>query len=106
MMGYLNQSFPGGFFGIGNGFQLPNIDFGHLDLGSLDLDPRGDVVRRDIPSPALALDGGAAPLRSVIVYRPPAFFHSDENFPVVYFLGGYGQKPSDFIRVTDLLDLL
>jgi enterochelin esterase-like enzyme len=40
------------------------------------------------------------------VYRPPAFFHSDETFPVVYFLPGYGYEPGDFARVGDLLDVL
>jgi hypothetical protein len=81
MIGFLNESFPDGFYGPGGDFDLPDIDF-------------------------VAAGGGAAPARPVVLYRPPAFFHSDEDFPVVYFLGGYGQEPDDFRRVGDLLDVL
>ena len=42
----------------------------------------------------------------VLVYRPPAFFHTKKSFPVVYFLGGYGQEPEDFEQVRKLLDAL
>jgi hypothetical protein len=107
MIGFLNESFPDGVFGPGGDFELIDIDFDDLeiDLGNLgDLDIRGDVVERDIDSPALANEGGSVPQQHVLVYRPPAFRHSNDNFPVVYFLGGYGQKPGDFERVGLLLD--
>lgn len=108
MISFLNQSFPDGFFGPG-GDLIPgiHIDFGDLDNIDIDLpdpDVRGDVVERSIPSPALAVNGGAAPHRDVLVYRPPAFHRTGRTFPLVYFLGGYGQQPSDFRRVALLLD--
>jgi len=65
-----------------------------------------DIDTYDIPSPALALPGGAPPLRRVLVYRPPAFFNTDRTLPVLYFLGGHGQAPEDFTQVRVLLDLL
>lgn len=104
MIGFLNESFPDGVFGPGGDFDLIDIDFDDLDIELGNLDIRGDVVERDIPSPALATGGGPVPQRRVLVYRPPAFFHSDDSFPVVYFLGGYGQAPADFERVGLLLD--
>jgi hypothetical protein len=91
MIGYLNESFPDGIFGIGSDL-LPNPD------------PTGDIVRGDIPSPTLATGGGSVPVRPMLVYRPPAFFHGDAHFPIVYFLGGYGQEPDDFARIQVLLD--
>jgi hypothetical protein len=107
MVGYLNESFPDGFFGVGDDFDLPDIDFDDfdIDIDFPDLDPRGEVVNTDLPSPALGLNGGA-PTREVSVYFPPAFFHSDAQFPVVYFLPGYGYSAGDFDRVGDLLYVL
>jgi enterochelin esterase-like enzyme len=107
MIGFLNESFADGVFGPGDDFDLIDIDFDDLEfeLGDLDdLDIRGDMVERDIASPALAVDGGSVPQRRVLVYRPPAFFRSEDSFPVVYFLGGYGQEPDDFERIGLLLD--
>ena len=89
MIGYLNESFPHGVFGIGDLLANP--------------DPTGDIVRGEIPSPALAA-GGSVPMRPILVYRPPAFFHGDAHFPIVYFLGGYGQEPDDFARIQVLFD--
>src|SRR5262249_52692180 len=43
VIGYLNQSFPGGDFGLDG------------------LNPRGDIVDPELPSPALAAAGGAPP---------------------------------------------
>jgi enterochelin esterase-like enzyme len=108
MIGFLNESFPDGVYGPGGDFGLPGIDFDHLDidLGGISLDVRGDLQRRQIASPALANEDGVIPKRPVLVYRPPAFFHTRKNFPVVYFLGGYGQEPEDFELVRDLLDAL
>ncbi len=91
LIGYLNSNFPGGFYGPGD----------------LSLNPTGEVIETDLPSPALAPPAGsAAPTQHVLVYRPPAFAHSDKPFPVVYLLGGYGQSPHDFARVGDLFDVL
>src|SRR5579862_2547497 len=91
LIGYLNSNFPGGFYGPGD----------------LSLNPTGEVIETDLPSPALApTAGSAAPTQHVLVYRPPAFAHSDKPFPVVYLLGGYGQSPHDFARVGDLFDVL
>ncbi len=95
LIGYVNESFPGGFFGVGDEISFPP-----------DLDPTGDIVTGDLPSPALEADGGATPMRPIVVYRPPAYFHSDESFPIVYFLGGYGQEPEDFERIQLVLDTL
>ena len=68
---------------------------------------RGDFVERDLPAPSLALPGGEIPTRKVAVYLPPRFVDGgDETFPVVYFLGGYGQKPKDFAPLRELLDVL
>jgi len=107
MIGFLNESFPDGFYGPGNDIDLPDIDFGDLDIDlGINLDIRGDLQRRQIPSPALAGDDGVVPRRMVLVYRPPAFFHTKKSFPVVYFLGGYGQEPEDFEQVRKLLDAL
>jgi hypothetical protein len=88
LIGYLNGSFPDGFFGPG-GLRL-----------------RGSMITRSIPSPALALPGQAAPLREVVVYRPAAFANTNRSFPIVYFLGGYGQEPADYRRLGSLLDAL
>ncbi len=90
MIGFLNESFPNG------------------DFGPDGADPRGDTVEMQIPSPALATSAdAAAPLRDVLVYRPPAFFNTpDRSFPVVYYLGGYGQSPGDYERMRELMDLL
>jgi len=106
MLGFLNESFPDGFFGPGGNFNLPDIDLGDPDINLPDVDVRGEMVSRQIPSPALAASGAAAPNENVMVYLPPAFFHSNQTFPVVYFLGGYGQKPSDYERAGVLLDAL
>jgi hypothetical protein len=88
MIGYLSSSFADGDFGLG---------------GSR---PTGDVLTADVPSPALTPAGAAVAVRRVVVYRPPAFFNTTRSFPIVYFLGGYGQDPEDFERVGLLLDLL
>lgn len=103
MMGYLNESFPDGVLGPGSGGDLPDLDLDDLDFDLPNLDVTGKVSSVSIASAALAT-GGAAPTRRVVVYRPPAFFRSDETFPVVYFLGGYGQEPEDFRRIGVLLD--
>src|SRR5262249_29642738 len=87
MLGYLNESFPDGFYGTGSDFHLPDINLNDPDLNLPDLNVRGDVVSREIASSALAANGQSAPNRSVVVYVPPAFFHTDKTFPVVYFLG-------------------
>jgi hypothetical protein len=66
----------------------------------------GGTLTRNIVSPALAPPMGAAPLRTVVVYRPPAYFNTDRTFPILYFLGGHGQSPEDYEQVGLLLDLL
>ncbi|HYC21295.1 MAG TPA: alpha/beta hydrolase-fold protein [Candidatus Bathyarchaeia archaeon] len=101
LIGWLNQSFPGGNFGLGKAF-----DFNFNDFDFSKLDVRGDIVDRDIPSPALATAGGAAPNQHVVVYRPPKFSNTSASFPIVYFLGGYGQSPDDYKRMRDFMDLL
>jgi hypothetical protein len=90
MIGFMEASFPGGVYGL-RGLAL-----------------RGDFAVRDIAAPSLAEQpGDPAPVQRVAVYRPPAFLgNHNDVFPVVYFLGGYGQSPEDFARVADLLDLL
>src|SRR5262249_22208568 len=100
VVGYLEASFPGGNYGIGK-----VIDIGNLDIGKLDV--RGDIVERDIPAPSLQLDAASpVPTQKVLVYRPPKFSNTSASFPIVYFLGGYGQSPADYRRARDLLDLL
>lgn len=100
VLGYLDRSFPDGNYGIGK-----VIDFGDFDFGSIDV--RGDIVERDIPAPTLQLDpAGDVPTQHVVFYRPPKFSNTSASFPIVYFLGGYGQKPEDYRRARDLLDLL
>ena len=81
--------------------------FPNPDRGLGGLRPTGDTSTIDIASPALAVSGGPAPMRRVVVYRPPAFFNSDDRkFPILYFLGGHGQDPEDYERVGLLLDFL
>ena len=102
VVGYLEASFPGGNYGIG---KVINIDITHFDVGQLDV--RGDMVERDIPAPTLQLHPeDAVPTQKVFVYRPPKFSNTSAAFPIVYFLGGYGQSPSDYARARDLFDLL
>ena len=93
LIAFLNESFADGVFGIGGSI---------LDLPPPD--PTGDIVRQELPSPALASGGGAVPMRPILVYRPPAFFNGNGHFPIAYFLGGYGQKPDDFKQIQVLLD--
>ena len=89
VVGFMEASFDDGVYGV----RLPAF--------------RGDFVERDVPSPSLALPGGEVPTRRVAVYLPPRFVDGgDETFPVVYFLGGYGQKPKDFAPLRELLDVL
>ena len=88
LIGFLNQSFPGGTFGS-SGSNLV-----------------GDFSVSHITAPTLAVDGGAAPLRRVAIYRPPAHFNTTEKLPIVYFLPGYSQDPGEFARVADLMALL
>jgi enterochelin esterase-like enzyme len=108
MIGFLNESFPDGFFGPGGDIDPFDIDFDDLDvdIDFPDPDVTGKTSEHDIESPALATADGVARTRPVVVYRPPAFFRTDRSFPVVYFLGGYGQKPEDFKRIGILLDAL
>jgi len=93
MISYMDSSFPNGFDGPG-------------DLDIDDLDPRGDIMQTRIASPALRTGDGAAPEQPVLIYRPPAFFHTTRSFPIVYILGGYGQAPEDYERLSDMLDPL
>ena len=76
------------------------------DRGLGGIRPTGDTSTIDIASPALAVSGGDAPMRRVVVYRPPAFFNTDRKFPILYFLGGHGQDPEDYERVGLLMDVL
>ena len=108
MIGFMNESFPDGVFGAGD-IDLPGIDLGNGDVSVNipDVNPTGDLVHADIDSPALRPSPDAAvPSRHVLVYRPPAFFHGHDKFPVLYFLGGYGQEPEDWDRAQQLFDLL
>jgi hypothetical protein len=93
MISYMDSSFPDGFDGPG-------------DLSITDPDPRGDIMKTQIPSPALRTGSGTAPQQPVLIYRPPAYFHTNRSFPIVYILGGYGQAPEDFERLNDMLDPL
>jgi hypothetical protein len=82
----MDAAFPGGVDGIGG------------------INP-GDTITESIASPALA-EGGVTPDRTVVIYRPPAFHNTNELLPIVYFLGGHGQKPEDYDRVNLLMDTL
>jgi hypothetical protein len=108
MLGFLNESFPDGSFGPGVDIDI-DIDFGDLDFDfefpGLD-DVSGELISAAIASPSLAAAGEPAPMRDVLVYRPPAFENTDDRFPAVYLLPGYGQTPGDFARMEILLDAL
>ena len=93
MISYMDSSFPNGFDGPG-------------DFSINDPDPRGDIMKPQIASPALRTGSGTAPQQPVLIYRPPAYFHTNRSFPIVYILGGYGQAPEDFEQLGALLDLL
>jgi enterochelin esterase-like enzyme len=106
LLGYLEQSFPDGLHGPGGDAGGISIDPKHFDfdVDFPDPDVRGDTVMATIDSPSLATGGGAVPTRDVLVYRPPAFHRTDRQFPVAYFLIGYGQQPEDYQRIGLLLD--
>lgn len=105
VIGYLDRSFPDGNYGVGE-IDI-DIDFDDFDFDFGDLDVRGEMVERDIPAPSLQLrPEDPVPTQRVLVYIPPEFARSDSSFPIVYFLGGYGQEPQDFRRARDLFDLL
>lgn len=87
-IGFVDRSFPNGDYGAGG----PRVF--------------GDVLTREIESPALTPKGAPTVRRTIVVYRPPAFFNTTRSFPIVYFLGGYGQDPQDYERLGLLLDLL
>jgi enterochelin esterase-like enzyme len=104
LLGYLDVSFPDGFDGPGG--DAGGIDFSHFDF-DVDLpdpDLTGEILTATIDSPSLATVGGPVPTREVLVYRPPAFHRTNKQFPVAYFLLGYGQQPEDFQRLGLLLD--
>jgi len=106
LLGYLDKAFPDGFDGPGGnagGIDVNLHDF-NFDVDLPDPDLRGDVVMATLDSPSLATAGGAVPTREVLAYRPPAFHRTDRQFPVAYFLIGYGQQPEDFARIGLLLD--
>lgn len=108
LLGYLDKAFPDGFDGPGGDpgdLDCDITDF-QCDIDLPDPDLRGDVMTATIDSPSLATAGGPVPTREVLVYRPPAFHRTDKQFPVAYFLGGYGQQPEDFSRINILLDAL
>jgi hypothetical protein len=103
VIGYLEASFPDGNYGVGE-IDI-DIDIDDFDFG--DIDVRGDMIERDVPAPSLQLrPEDPVPTQHVLVYRPPEFERSDSAFPIVYFLGGYGQMPQDFARARDLFDFL
>lgn len=105
VIGYLEESFPDGNYGVGE-IDI-DIDFDDFDFDFGDLDVRGEMVERDIPAPTLQLSPDQpVPTQHVLVYLPPEFSRSDGDFPIVYFLGGYGQMPDDFARARDLFDAL
>lgn len=108
LLGYLDQSFPDGFDGPGGDDGGIDIDLGDFDfdIDFPDIDLQGEVIAATIDSPSLATAGGPVPTREVLVYRPPAFDRTDRQFPVAYFLGGYGQAPGDYARIGLLLDSL
>ncbi len=104
-IGYVERSFPDGNYGVGE-IDI-DIDLDDFDFDFGDLDVRGEMVERDIPAPSLQLrPEDEVPTQRVLVYLPPEFERSRSSFPIVYFLGGYGQTPADFRRARDLLDLL
>ncbi len=93
LFAYVDSSFADGFHGPG-------------DIDITDLDPRGDIMKSMIAAPSLRLGSGATPNEAVLIYRPPAYFHTTRSFPVLYILPGYGQSPNDYERLGDMLDPL
>jgi len=105
VLGYLDASFPDGNYGVGE-IDI-DIDLDEFDFDFDDLDVRGQMVSRDVPAPSLQLGPeGPVPTQRVLVYLPPEFRRSDSSFPIVYFLGGYGQSPEDFEPARELFDFL
>lgn len=88
LIGFLESSFADGDYGLGG----PR--------------PFGETVTEDVECPTLTRPGEPTVTCRVLVYRPPAFFNTERRFPIVYFLGGYGQDPDDYERMGLLLDLL
>jgi hypothetical protein len=91
LLAALNASFPNPVLGTGGGFPPDN----------------GDTTTIDIASPALNPGGGPDPIRTVVIYRPPAHHNDDDvRLPIVYFLGGHGQDPEDYLQMNALMDTL
>lgn len=102
-LGYLDASFPDGNYGVGE----IDIDIDDFDFDFDDLDVRGEMVARDVPAPTLQLrPEDPVPTQRVLGYLPPEFERSDGSFPIVYFLGGYGQSPEDYEPAAELFDVL
>lgn len=65
----------------------------------------GTTERAEIDSKCIAKNIlGDSAKRSIYIYLPPTYSEGDKNYPVVYFLHGYGDSSSSFIQSikTDL----
>ena len=76
-----------------------NSSFGQKDMGK--------VVYRQLYAKSLENDAGENPERHVTIYLPPGYEESSINYPVVYYLRGFGGVDSLLFtrdKVNQLLD--
>ena len=74
----------------------------------------GKLLNINIPSLSLAGNLlGTSTTQPITVYLPPSYDISDNNYPVIYFLGGYGDRVSDWtsgtyqnFRIKEVMDKL
>jgi S-formylglutathione hydrolase len=74
----------------------------------------GKLLNLNIQAPSLANNLlGTSTTQPIAIYVPPSYDISNKNFPVVYFLGGYGDRVSDWtsgtyqnFRIKEVMDKL
>jgi len=61
----------------------------------------GTLVNPNIPAPSLAGNLlGTSTKQAIAVYLPPSYNTSSKKYPVIYFLGGFGDRVSDWTNGT------
>lgn len=71
--------------------------------------PRDYCITEEIVSKSIADNNllGDTGLENIYIYLPPNYYDSQESYPVVYYLHGFGETPGAFLQnSTSLLDRL
>ena len=74
----------------------------------------GQLLNLNIPAPSLESNLlGTSTTQPIAVYLPPSYELSGKSYPVVYFLGGYGDRVTDWtngtyqgFRIKNIMDKL